>query len=144
DLDRRQRIHIVGVGGAGMSAIAIILSEMGHRVSGVDVVRTGAWPALEAAGVATSLTEAENLFEAPADAEVVAHSSAFTPGPADHRMLEDTGRQLLDRAGILSAICARRPSIGVAGTHGKTSTSAMLATLLDGVGAEPSFLVGAV
>src|SRR5699024_1901530 len=69
---------------------------------------------------------------------------AFTPGPADHRMLEDTGRQLLDRAGILSAICARRPSIGVDGTHGKTSTSAMLATLLDGGGAEPSFLVGAV
>ncbi|MBX3313624.1 MAG: UDP-N-acetylmuramate--L-alanine ligase [Actinobacteria bacterium] len=146
DLATPRSIHLVGVGGAGISAIAVILATMGHRVTGVDVTETKAWPALRAAGVEPTVVTAEELF-ASADAvgaEVVAHSTAFPPTPEDRSRAEVTGRQLVDRATILAAICAARPTVAVSGTHGKTSTTAMLATLLHGVGADPSFLIGSV
>lgn len=146
DLSRPRAIHLVGVGGAGISAIAVVLAAMGHTVTGSDVVATGAWPALAAAGVATEVVAASDLFATAAHhrAEVVAHSTAFTPAASDIAAAASDRRTLVDRAGILAAICARRPTVAVSGTHGKTSTSAMLATLLDGAGTDPSFLVGAV
>lgn len=138
-----RRIHLVGVGGAGISAIAVILAQMGHRVTGSDLVETGNWPALRTAGVDVSVRPPDELFDAPSDVEILAHSSAFPPSDADRRRIADDVR-ILNRADILAAICARRPTVGIAGTHGKTSTTAMLATLLDGLGADPSFLVGSI
>ena len=147
DLSTSRAIHLVGVGGAGISAIAVILAQMGHRVSGSDVTTTPAWPVLEAAGVATSVVgDATGLFAAAGghQAEIVAHSTAFIPTAADRTEAATAGRTLLDRAGILAAICAHRRTVAVSGTHGKTSTTTLLATLLHGVGADPSFLIGAV
>ncbi|CAN5771287.1 UDP-N-acetylmuramate--L-alanine ligase [soil metagenome] len=146
DLSSPRSIHLVGVGGAGISAIGIILAAMGHRVSGSDVNRTGAWPKLEAAGVVAEVVPAADLFAAVGRAgiDVVAHSTAFRPPSAVVEAATAAGQVLVDRAGILAAICGARSTVAVSGTHGKTSTTAMLATLLDGVGAEPSFLVGAV
>jgi len=145
ELTDLQAVHLVGVGGAGMSAIATILACMGHRVSGSDVRPTPAWPVLEAAGVAVSVVPSADLFADAAThgASVVAHSTAFPPSAQDRAEAEAGGRLLLDRAGILAAICSTRRTVAVSGTHGKTSTTAMLATLLDGAGAHPSFLVGA-
>lgn len=142
DLSRPRTIHLVGVGGAGISAIGIILAAMGHRVSGADVNATPAWPALAAAGVELEIVPAVDLFGSAAQhqAEIIAHSTAFAPTPADR----ETTAQVVDRAGILAAICQARSTIAVSGTHGKTSTTAMLATLLEGVGAAPAFLIGAV
>ena len=146
DLSSPRTVHLVGVGGAGISAIGIVLAAMGHRVTGADVTATSAWPALVAAGVVPEVVPAGELFASAEahGAEVVAHSTAFPPSPADRAAADAVGRTLLDRAGILAAICATRPTVAVSGTHGKTSTTAMLATLLDGVGADPSYLVGAV
>ena len=146
DLSTPRAIHLVGVGGAGISAIGILLAAMGHRVSGVDLNETPAWPKLAAAGVDTEVVGPEQLFASAGDrgAEVVAHSTAFPPTGADLDDAAAAGRQVVDRAAILAAICAARRTVAVSGTHGKTSTTAMLATLLDGVGADPSFLVGAV
>lgn len=143
-LAHRRSVHLVGVGGAGISAIAVILARMGHDVHGVDVVETGAWPALRAAGVQASVVDATALYRVPAERDLIAHSSAFPPGPDDVDTATAAGQEIRDRAGILAAICARRTTIGIAGTHGKTSTTAMLATLLDGAAAEPAFLVGAI
>lgn len=139
-------IHLVGVGGAGISAIAVILATMGHRVTGADVTETKAWPALLDAGIRPEVVAAEDLFTSAgrAGAEVVAHSTAFPPSATDLSDAAAAGRLIVDRAGILSAICASRRTVAVSGTHGKTSTTAMLATLLDGVGADPSFLIGSV
>lgn len=144
-LDQPRRIHLVGVGGAGISAIGIVLAAMGHEVSGVDVTVTPAWPSLERAGVALELAEPGELFASAAarGAELVAHSTAFPPSPADLEAAAAAGRTVLDRAGILALICAQRPTVAVSGTHGKTSTTAMLATLLHEAGEHPSFLVGA-
>ena len=146
DLGAPRTIHLVGVGGSGISAVAVVLAAMGHRVSGADVRPTPAWPTLERAGVALDVVAPGELFASAErhGAEVVAHSTAFRPSPADQDHARAAGRQVIDRAAILGAICRARSTIAVSGTHGKTSTTAMLATLLDGVGADPSFLVGAV
>ncbi len=143
DLLRPRRIHLVGAGGAGISAIGVVLAAMGHDVRGVDVNETSAWPALQAAGVTPSVVPAAELFASAADAEVVAHSTAFPPTAEDLAAADAAGRLVVDRAGILAAICAARPTVAVSGTHGKTSTTAMLATLLDAAGRDPSWLVGA-
>jgi UDP-N-acetylmuramate--alanine ligase len=146
DLSAPRSVHLVGVGGAGISAIAVILATMGHRVSGADVTETPNWPALTGAGVHVEVLEPTELFAAARRhrADIVAHSSAFAPSSSDVADIEADGRTLTSRAGILAAICAARPSVAVSGTHGKTSTTALLATLLDGAGADPSYLVGAV
>ncbi len=146
DLSYPRTVHLVGVGGAGISAIGIILATMGHHVSGSDLNETPAWPTLAAAGVTTDVVAAADLFASAEEhgAQVVAHSTAFAPTAADLEAARDAGRQVVDRARILAAVCAARPTVAVSGTHGKTSTTALLATLLDGVGADPSFLVGAV
>jgi UDP-N-acetylmuramate--alanine ligase len=145
DLRTPQHIHLVGIGGAGISAIGVILATIGHRVSGVDVTETKAWPALLAAGVDVAVVAPDELFSStPDEARVVAHSTAFPPSAEDRTAAQTSGRRVLDRAGILAAICALRDTIAVAGTHGKTSTTAMLATLLDGADADPSFLIGSV
>ena len=146
DLAGRRRIHLVGIGGAGISAIGVILATMGHEVTGVDLNETPAWPSLVAAGVHPSVVGPSELFSGAdaAAADALAHSTAFPPSETDRRSLEEAGTQVLDRAGILAAICAARTTVAVSGTHGKTSTTAMLATLLEGAGADPSFLVGAV
>lgn len=146
DLATPRAIHLVGIGGAGISAIGVILAAMGHRVTGADVNETKAWPALRAAGIEPLVAGRDELFASagPAGAEVVAHSTAFPATEAERADAEAAGRQIVDRAGILAAICTARPTVAVSGTHGKTSTTAMLATLLHGVGADPSFLIGAV
>ena len=81
DLAAPRTIHLVGVGGAGISAIGIILAAMGHHVTGSDVNETAVWPTLEASGVAPEVVEPADLFASAHrhGAEIVAHSTAFPP-----------------------------------------------------------------
>lgn len=145
NLGEPRTIHLVGVGGAGISAIGIILATMGHRVTGVDVTETKAWPSLEASGIEAWVVGADELFgSARSDTEILAYSSAFTPTPDDLATASANGVEIINRAQILAAICATRSTVAVAGTHGKTSTTAMLATLLSEAGTDPSFLIGSV
>ena len=145
DLAAPRAVHLVGIGGAGISAIGIILATMGHRVTGSDVNETAVWPTLLAAGVVPEVVAPADLFAAAHrhDAQIVAHSTAFPPTDADRAAAARAGCTVLDRAGILALVCAARPTVAVSGTHGKTSTTAMLATLLAEAGADPSYLVGA-
>ena len=144
-LSAPRTVHLVGIGGAGISAIGIILATMGHRVTGSDVNETSAWPSLIDAGVHPEVVAPGGLFASAHahGAEIVAHSTAFPPTERDLEAAAAAGCTVLDRAGILALICAARPTVAVSGTHGKTSTTAMLATLLDGAGTDPSYLVGA-
>lgn len=145
DLAAPRTVHLVGIGGAGISAIGIILAAMGHRVTGSDVNETSVWPALAAAGVAPEVVAPGDLFAAAHrhGAEIVAHSTAFPPTERDLGAAAAAGCTVLDRAGILALICGARRTVAVSGTHGKTSTTGMLATLLDAAGTDPSYLVGA-
>jgi len=139
DLSRPTRIHLVGVGGAGMSAIAEVLLAQGHRVSGSDQAASPVIERLAALGVDVTVG---HDGAAVGDAEIVTPSTAI---PADNPELvvaRERGITVLRRGRLLATVAARRRTIAVAGTHGKTSTTAMLATTLAGAGLRPSYIVG--
>ena len=140
DLSTPLRIHVVGIGGAGMSAIATVLAAMGHGVSGSDLKSSSSLERVRSLGARVSVGghRAENL----GDAEVVAVSTAVPEDNPELIAARVAGLQVLRRADVLSAIAATRRAVGVAGTHGKTTTSSMLALVLVEAGLRPSFLIG--
>ena len=139
DLSRQRSIHIVGIGGAGMRAIARILLAMGHRVSGSDRAASPHLDELAAlgAGVVAGHDRAHG-----ADADLVTRSTAVPDTNPDIAGAIERGTPIYSRAEILAAIVSSRPAILVAGTHGKTTTSSMLSVLLDHAGLTPSFVIG--
>jgi UDP-N-acetylmuramate--alanine ligase len=140
DLAVPQAIHIVGVGGAAMSAIASILRTMGHRVSGSDLRDSPRHDRLRAAGVTVFV--GHSAAHVPADAAAVAISTAIPPSNPEVVEAVSRGIPVLSRAEVMAAICAVRRTVAVAGTHGKTTTSSMLALVLVEAGLEPSFVIG--
>jgi UDP-N-acetylmuramate--alanine ligase len=139
DLSTPQRLHVVGVGGPGMSAIAIVLAEMGHHVSGSDIRDRPVLERVRAAGVDVHVGHARELVHG---CDAVTASTAVPERNIELDEARRTGVTVLRRAGMLAAICARARSIGVAGTHGKTSTTSMLMLVLAEAGWAPSFVVG--
>jgi UDP-N-acetylmuramate--alanine ligase len=139
DLRVPQRVHVVGVGGAGMSAIATVLATMGHRVSGSDLRASPALERLRAAGIDVAVGHrADNVGEV----DVVTISTAVPATNPEVVAATEHGIPVLRRAEVLAAICATRRTVAVAGTHGKTTTSSMLALVLVEAGLHPSFIVG--
>lgn len=134
------RVHLIGVAGSGMSGLASLLLGLGHRVSGSDRVTSGETERLEKVGLVFS---SPHTAESVADAEVVIYSSAIKPGNAAHDAAVSRGVPMLRRAEALAAIMRGKQGVVVAGTHGKTTTSALAAHVLR-VGAKaPSHYVGA-
>jgi UDP-N-acetylmuramate--alanine ligase len=133
-------VHVVAIGGSGMSPIATVLAAMGHRVSGSDLRDSVVLDRLRGMGIdATVGHDAANL---PADVDLVAISTAV---PEDNPEVVEARRRgvpVVRRTTLLAAIAAQRKALAVAGTHGKTTTSAMLALVLQAGGLEPSFIVG--
>jgi UDP-N-acetylmuramate--alanine ligase len=139
DLGRPRRIHVIGVGGAGMSAIATVLARMGHDVSGSDLRDGPVLARLRASGVRASAGhDPANV----AGAEVVAISTAVAETNPELRAARQAQIAVHTRAETLAALAAERRCIAVAGTHGKTTTSSMLALVLVEAGLSPSFLIG--
>ena len=139
-LDVHRRIHIVGVGGPGMSPIAIVLTGMGHRVSGSDLRRTATTDRLRSLGIDVHI--GHDVTNVPADVDLVVATTAVDD---DHLELVEArrlGRPVVRRTTLLAAITRAKRTIAVSGTHGKTTTSSMLSVILDVAGLRPSFLVG--
>ncbi len=133
------RIHMVGAGGAGMSAIAKVLVAKGHHVSGSDL-RGGA--ALEAlADLDIPVTTGHNPAVVTG-AELVVASSAVPEFDEELVSARDQGIAVWRRPQILDALSREIPTIGATGTHGKTTTTALLVTALRALGQDPSFIVG--
>jgi len=141
DLSRPRRIHVVGAGGSGMSALIEVLVSMGHGVSGSDLADSPVLTRLRGLGVEISVGHGPSRV---GRAEVVAVSTAVPP--QNPEVVEALSRRIpvIRRAELLAAVAAERRVVAIAGTHGKTTTSAMLATALDRAGLNPSFLVGGV
>lgn len=139
DLGRPRRVHVVGVGGAGMSAIATVLADMGHTVSGSDLKASPGLERLRARGLDVTVGHAaENL----GDVDAVTISTAVPATNPEVVAARERGIPVLRRADALAAIAGTRRTIAVAGTHGKTTTSSMLALVLVEAGLHPSFIIG--
>ena len=128
-----RRLWLVGIGGAGMSALAAVAKAWGAEVAGSDRARSLYTELLDAEGI--PVTIGHSARSVPAGWEVVA-SSAISP---DNPELAGGFRR---RGDLLAELVALRPSIVVAGAHGKTTTAAMISFALDRLGLDPAFLVG--
>ncbi|MGI8661657.1 MAG: UDP-N-acetylmuramate--L-alanine ligase [Acidimicrobiales bacterium] len=139
DLAAARRVHVVGIGGAGMSAIATVLAAMGHHVSGSDLKESAGLARLRASGIEVHVGHAAAHV---AGADLVAVSTAVPDHNPEVVAANDAGITVARRADILAAICATRRTLAVSGTHGKTTTSSMLALILVQAGVHPSFIIG--
>lgn len=134
-------IHLVGIGGAGLSAIARVLMNMGYQVSGSDCTASELTAALAAEGAMVSINHAARNIDG---AELLLVSSAIPPDNPEVLAARATGVPVLKRADLLGRLMAGRRGIAVAGAHGKTTTTAMLASVLMAAGLDPTFIVGGV
>jgi UDP-N-acetylmuramate--alanine ligase len=131
-----RQLHFVGIGGAGMSGLALIAKTLGARVTGSDRGESSYSDRLRAHGIVPVIGHAaENV---PQRAEVV-YSTAIPPDNPE-RLAAQAGQ--LHRADLLAEIAALRRCLAVTGTHGKTTTSAMLVHILRGCGMDPSYVIG--
>ena len=134
-----RNIHFVGVGGAGMCGLAEVLLAEGHQVSGSDVAGSAVTDRLAALGVEVRLGHAA---KAVTNADMVVRSSAIADGNVELTTARRLGIPILPRAAMLGALMPGRRGIAVAGTHGKTTTAAMLASIFATAGLDPTFVVG--
>ena len=131
-----RRLHFVGIGGAGMSGLALVARSLGAEVTGSDRAPDSPYLApLRALGVTPS--EGHDAAHVPAGAEVVV-SSAIPPENPERQVAE----RELHRADLLGELTRIKPTIAVSGTHGKTTTSSMIVHAMRGCGLDPSYLVG--
>lgn len=139
NLSKPTRIHIVGIGGAGMSAIAVVLNSMGHEVSGSDLKDSPGMDRLRSLGVKVFVGHNQDQI---GQADLVAISSAIPDTNVEILAAHSRSIPVLKRAKVLAAISASKKTIAVAGTHGKTTTSSMLALILSYARLKPSFIIG--
>lgn len=139
DLTTPQRVHVIGIGGAGMRAIASVLAAMGHTVSGSDLKASSGLDRLAAEGITVHVGHAEDQV---GDVDFVTRSTAVGDRNPEVRSALARGIPVLSRADVLTALTHVRPTVAVAGTHGKTTTASMLAVVLVHAGLEPSFIIG--
>ncbi|MGW4735222.1 UDP-N-acetylmuramate--L-alanine ligase [Streptomyces shenzhenensis] len=134
------RPHFIGIGGAGMSGIAKILAQRGAKVAGSDAKESATAEALRAFGVTVHIGHAaEHLAD---DADCVVVSSAIRADNPELARAAELGIPVVHRSDALAALMDGRRPIAVAGTHGKTTTTSMLAVALTELGLHPSYAIG--
>jgi UDP-N-acetylmuramate--alanine ligase len=136
---RIQRIHFVGAGGIGMCGIAELLASQGYRVSGSDVKESANTERLRSLGIAVAIGhDAGNV----GDADVVVYSSAVRADNPELRRAEAAKIPVIGRAEMLAELMRLKDGIAVAGSHGKTTTTSLVAHVLDAAGLDPTAVVG--
>ena len=138
-LSDSQWVHIVGVGGAGMSGIAKLLAQAGHRVTGSDLKPSTMLEALDDTGVESWVGHHPERLNG---VDLVVASTAVPDADPELSAAADAGLTIWRRPAMLNAITGAMPTVGITGTHGKTTSSAMAVSAVRGCGADPSFIVG--
>ncbi|HEU5064107.1 MAG TPA: Mur ligase domain-containing protein [Solirubrobacterales bacterium] len=134
-----RRLHFIGIGGAGMSGLALVCARLGAAVSGSDRADSSYMERLRAAGLEPAVGhDAANL---PEGAEVVVSTAIGEDNP-ELALARERGVEPIHRGQLLAELCAEKRLIAIAGTHGKTTTTAMVAWALRAIGADPAFFVG--
>jgi UDP-N-acetylmuramate--alanine ligase len=137
--DQLGRVHLMGVGGAGMSGIARILMARGVSVSGCDAKESTVLAPLRALGAAVEIGHDPAHIES---ADTVIVSSAIRANNPELEAARALGRRVLPRAAALASVMAGRVGLAVAGTHGKTTTTSMLTVAMHACGRDPSYAIG--
>lgn len=133
------KIHIVGIGGAGMSAIAIVLKEMGYEVSGSDLKRSRFVDFVESRGIEVKIGhDGRNVL----GKDLVIYSTAIRPDNPEIRAAREMSIPVIHRSDSLKFIAERKKLIAVTGSHGKTTTTSLLAHVLRKAGMDVGFIVG--
>ncbi len=134
-----RRLHFIGIGGAGMSGLALVCAGLGASVSGSDRADSSYMERLRRAGLRPAVGhDAANL---PQGAEVVVSTAIGADNP-ELALARERGVEPIHRGALLAELCAEKRLIAVAGTHGKTTTTAMAVWALRALGADPAFFVG--
>ena len=134
-----KRVHFIGIGGAGMSGLARISLSHGITVSGSDAKDSSVVKALQALGATIATAHAASNVDG---ADLVVYSTAISTSNPELIRAQELKLSILTRAAALSILMSESKSIAVAGTHGKTTTSSMMAVALQACGADPSFAIG--
>ncbi len=134
-----RRLHFVGIGGAGMSGLALVCHELGATVTGSDRADSSYMERLRAAGLDPVV--GHDAANVPEHAEVVVSTAIGADNP-ELVLARERGLAVRRRGGLLAELCTAKRLIAVAGTHGKTTTTAMLTWALREIGADPAFFVG--
>jgi len=134
------RVHLIGMGGAGMSGVARILLARGVVVSGSDLKASPALDGLRQAGAEVFVGHRPEQIPERPDAVVV--SSAIPNSNPELRHARDTGVVVVTRAQVLAALMRGSTGVAVAGTHGKTTTTSMISVMLSRAGLDPTFVIG--
>lgn len=138
--EHRTQLHFIGIGGDGMSGLAKVYSELGFRVTGCNLEENRRTRQLRELGVPVTIGHSSEHLRS---ATHVIVSSAIPPDNREWLEAQRLGLPILHRLELLRDLTERRYTIGVAGTHGKTTTTAMIATLLERAWLDPTFVIGA-
>ena len=139
EMRRIKTVHFIGIGGAGMCGIAEVLQNQGYAITGSDIAESANTRRLKDLGATVFIGHAESNIEF---ADVVVYSSAVTMKNPEMRAAAAAKLPLLARAEMLAELMRYRHSIAIAGTHGKTTTTSLLASVLAASGADPTFIIG--
>lgn len=138
-LPQVKQVHFIGIGGYGMSALAQVLLQMGYRVTGSDIHDSALVQRLAARGAVIRLSHRRDHI---GSSDLVVHSTAIPPDNCELVEARRRGIAIWHRSELLAALLNSRYGIAVAGTHGKTTISTMIALLLEAGGLDPTALIG--
>lgn len=136
---RMQRIHLIGIGGSGMSGIAEVLHNLDFTVSGSDQQHSKTTERLTQLGVSISYQHDATLIN---NADVVVYSSAIAADNPELKAAREAALPVLTRAEMLAELMRFKVGIAVAGTHGKTTTTSLIASILAAADLDPTFVIG--
>jgi UDP-N-acetylmuramate--alanine ligase len=134
-----KKIHFIGIGGAGMSAIAKVLLQMGYIVSGSDLAKTETTNKLEKMGAHVYLGHSEENLH---DTQAIVVSTAIPETNPEVKLAREKNLPVFHRADIVAHLMLQYKGIAVAGAHGKTTTTSMIAVMLEHAGVDPTVIIG--
>jgi UDP-N-acetylmuramate--alanine ligase len=138
-VSQAEHVHFIGIGGYGMSAIAKVMLEMGYRISGSDLAQQELTEKLKAKGAQVFIGhEAQNV----SGADLVVYSTALAKDNVEMQAAEDLKIPIIHRSQMLGRLMNERKGIAVAGAHGKTTTSSMIALVMEICGIDPTYIIG--